>query len=155
MRTPALRRGTRRLHRRAETPMHDPSPSTDPGAGRDGQQVDAAPVARDLLAADQHPFAGQDARLTHDHVFQLLFADELAVGQQRGLGADLPEGVLDGHGQQISQRIGLASIRRVGQQEDKLYSKCLILNMFQLPPPLSSSRGDNNETGLSAALGLV
>ena len=63
-------------------------------------------MAGDLLAADQHPFAGQDARLAHDHVFQLLFADERAAGQQRGLGADLPDGMLNGHGLRLSLGLG-------------------------------------------------
>ena len=57
--------------------------------------------------------------------------------------------------QQIFQRVGPARIRRVRQRENKRSSKCLIFHMFQLHSPLLSSRGDNNETWLSAALGLV
>jgi hypothetical protein len=67
--------------------------------GRDGQQIDAPAVAGDLLPADQHPLARQDRRLADDHVFELLLAGELGGGQQGGLLADLPDGVLDGHGQ--------------------------------------------------------
>ncbi len=110
-------------------------------------------MAGDLLATDQHPFAGQDARLAHDHLFQLLFADEFACGQQRGLGTDLPDGVLNGHEEQVFQRVGPASDRRVNQRENKLSSKCLIFHKFQLPSPLLSSRGEDNDTGLSVALG--
>ena len=123
--------------------------------GRDGQQVDAAPVAGDLLTADQHPFAGQDARLAHDHLFQLLFADELAGGQERRLGADPPDGVLDGHGQQVLGHTGCGGGRAVRRRESKRSAKSLIFNTFQPPASLLSSRGDNKVTGCSAALGLV
>ena len=66
--------------------------------GRDGQQVNAPAVAGDLLPADQHPLARQDRRLADDHVLELLLAGKLGSGQRGGLLADLPDGVLDGHG---------------------------------------------------------
>ena len=48
--------------------------------GRNCQQVDASAVAGDLLPPDQHPLAGEDARVAHDHLFQFLLAGELACG---------------------------------------------------------------------------
>jgi len=65
--------------------------------GRDGQQVNAPAVRGDFLLADQHPFAGENARLAHDHGFQQLLAGELGGGQDGGLVGNLPDGVLDGH----------------------------------------------------------
>jgi hypothetical protein len=43
--------------------------------------------------------ARQDRRLADDQAFELLLAGELGGGQRGGLLADLPDGVLDGHGQ--------------------------------------------------------
>lgn len=77
--------------------------------GRDGQQVNAATVAGDLLPADQHPLARQDRRLADDHVLELLLAGEPGRGQRGGLLADLPDGVLDGHGlywERVSKTLG-------------------------------------------------
>jgi len=68
------------------------------GVGRDGQQIDAPAVGGDFLAADEHPFVGEDARLAHDHLFELLLAGQSADVQGRGLIANAPDGVVDGHG---------------------------------------------------------
>jgi len=37
-----------------------------------GEEVDPASMAGILLPSNQHPFGRQDARLRHDHLFQLL-----------------------------------------------------------------------------------
>jgi hypothetical protein len=55
----------------------------------------------------------------------------------------------------VGQQIARDSARPVRQRENKLSPKPLIFNIFQLLSPLLSPRGDNNETGWSAALGLV
>ena len=47
--------------------------------------------------ANDHPVVGQDARVLNDHLPQLLFGSEVGGLQQRGLFADLPDGVMDGH----------------------------------------------------------
>jgi len=51
-----------------------------------------------LLLADQHPLAGQDARLADDHRLELLLAGQLAACKEGGLVADASDGMLYGHG---------------------------------------------------------
>jgi len=66
--------------------------------GGDGEQVDAPAEAGVFLAADQHPFVGEELGGGDDHVFQLPFVRQLRFGQGlRGRG-DLPETGTDGHG---------------------------------------------------------
>lgn len=49
------------------------------------------------LTANDHPVAGQDARILNDHLAQLLFGGEFGSLQWRGLFADLPDGMVNGH----------------------------------------------------------
>jgi hypothetical protein len=68
-------------------------------------------VVGDLLPVDQHPFAGQNVRLTDGHRFELLLAGRLATGQEGRLIADAPDRVLDGH-RGRHQPLGQSSIRQ-------------------------------------------
>lgn len=64
---------------------------------RDGQKVNNPTEASALLPADQHPFAGENARRADNHLFQRSFARELACDQGFGSLTDFPNGVFDGH----------------------------------------------------------
>lgn len=66
--------------------------------GGDGQQVDAPAEAGVFLPTDQHPFVGEELRGGDDHVFQLLFARQLRLGQGLRGGGDFPEVGTDGRG---------------------------------------------------------
>ena len=70
-------------------------------------------------------------------------------------GADLQDAAEAALASSIFGKSGSVRVGCIRQGENKLSSNCLIFKVFQLPPPSLSSRADNKEAGLSAALGLV